>query len=50
MGLKLFAHYSSDKMIKRILRIFRRYIWKMKFLPTFGELGEERRDSISGKM
>jgi hypothetical protein len=37
-------------MIKRILRTFRRDIWIMKFLPTFGELGEERRKSISGKM
>jgi hypothetical protein len=46
--LKFFAQCSSDNMIKRI-RTFRRDIRKTKFLPTFGELGEERRRSISGK-
>ena len=50
MVLKFFAQYSSDNMIKRIQRKFRNDIWKMKFLPTFGELGEERRKSVNGKM
>jgi hypothetical protein len=46
--LKFFAQCSSDNLIKRISS-FRRGIRKTKFLPTFGELGEEPRKSISGK-
>jgi hypothetical protein len=46
--LKFFAQCISDNMIK-IIRTFRRDIRKTKFLPTFGELVEERRKSVSGK-